>query len=113
MNKVGLFSVESNSERIITMFRTLINRKIDNDEIMELAVMNLKKGHRRNLILKNDQHYVLSEVFYLFYLATPGTREGRIWSSKVIFGSFNLSKDLQGATKNSPKLNSNKNKPII
>jgi hypothetical protein len=63
MNRVGLFDEESNSERISTMFRTIINRKLDNEEIMDFSIRNLRKNSRRyGFIRHEDRHMALSEV---------------------------------------------------
>lgn len=52
MKKVGLFSAESNSHRILSMFRTILNRKLNHDEIMDAAMLklNVKRGTRKPML---------------------------------------------------------------
>lgn len=56
MQSAGLFSLESNSDRLISTFRTMLNRKINNQEILEFALekMDLRENSHTSENLKID-----------------------------------------------------------
>ncbi|KAI8897388.1 hypothetical protein BC833DRAFT_565844 [Globomyces pollinis-pini] len=57
MQLAGIFSDESNSDRTIALFRMLLNRKINTEEILECAQIRLRRGLRRNGVNEGKDRY--------------------------------------------------------
>jgi hypothetical protein len=56
MLKIGLFSNQSNSQRIVSMFRTLLTRRLDNDTVVDIALTRLKLTGRGKKIVRKTSN---------------------------------------------------------
>jgi hypothetical protein len=74
MKKIGVFPRDINGDRIVSLFRTILNKKLsylndrlDNDVIMDAALCDMKRGTRKIGIAKQkSKEDMFSKVLLLF-----------------------------------------------